>query len=46
MRELNVNEIEQVSGGVPLFIAIALYGELASFAAIVSGMATYNAIKN
>ncbi len=46
MRELNVNEVEEVNGGVPLFVAIALYGEVASFAAIISGIATYNAIRN
>ena len=46
MRELNVNETTDVSGGVPLFIAIAIYGEAASFAAMISGIAAYNAIKN
>ncbi|GAA69770.1 class IIb bacteriocin, lactobin A/cerein 7B family [Pseudoalteromonas sp. NZS127_1] len=46
MRELNVNELKEVSGGpFPLFVAIAVYGEVASFAAIISGIATYNAIR-
>ena len=46
MRELNVNEIKEVSGGpLPLFVAIAVYGEVAYFAAIISGIGTYNALR-
>ena len=46
MRDLNTNEMEKVSGGIPLFVALAFYGEIGCFAAMVSSVATYNAIKN
>ena len=48
MQELRFEQIGEISGGipVPLFVAIAVYGEAASFAAIVSGIATYNAVKS
>ena len=46
MKEINQTQIQDVNGGVPLFVAIAIYGEVAAFSAIMSGIATYNAIKN
>jgi bacteriocin-like protein len=46
MTELNIKETQEINGGVPLFLAIALYGELAVFAATFSGIATYNSIRN
>lgn len=45
MEVLNTNDTEQVSGGVPLFIAFALYGELGCFSAIFAGMATYKTLR-
>ncbi|MCF2828711.1 MULTISPECIES: class IIb bacteriocin, lactobin A/cerein 7B family [unclassified Pseudoalteromonas] len=47
MKEIKKYQIKEVNGGaVPLFFAIAVYGEVAAFSAIISGIATYNAIKN
>lgn len=46
MKNLKVNELKEVNGGVlPFFVVAAVYGEIACFSAIVSGMATYKAIK-
>ncbi|MFC4700915.1 class IIb bacteriocin, lactobin A/cerein 7B family [Glaciecola siphonariae] len=45
MTELQINQTSEVSGRVPLFLAIAVYGELAVFAATFSGIATYNTLK-
>ncbi|MCF2828709.1 class IIb bacteriocin, lactobin A/cerein 7B family [Pseudoalteromonas sp. JC28] len=47
MKEINKCEIQEVNGGVvPLFFAVAVYGEVAAFSAIVSGIATYNAVRS
>jgi hypothetical protein len=48
MQELTFEQVESVSGGipVPLFVAVAVYGEAAVFAAVISGIATYNAVKS
>lgn len=44
MKELKLEEQNQVGGGVPLFVAIALYGEVAAFSAMVSAMVTHRAL--
>ena len=47
MKVLQEQELNEVNGGfVPIVVAVVVYSELACFAAVFSGIATYNAIKN
>ena len=47
MKVLQEQELNEVNGGfVPIVIGVVVYGELACFAAVFSGIATYNAIRN
>ncbi|HAQ48782.1 MAG TPA: class IIb bacteriocin, lactobin A/cerein 7B family [Glaciecola sp.] len=47
MKVLQEQELQNVNGGIlPIVVAVVVYGELACFAAVFSGVATYNAIKN
>lgn len=48
MQELTFEQVEDVSGGipVPLFVAIAVYGEAFSFATMIGAIAGYNAVKS
>jgi hypothetical protein len=46
MTEIMLDQTNDINGGVvPLFVAIAVYGELAVFAAAFSGAAMYNTLK-
>lgn len=46
MRELSFEQAGVASGGVPLFVVIALYGEVAAFSAIITGIAAHRTLTN